>query len=360
MKLKRFSLIEVVLALLVVAVGIVGIMALFPVGLSKNKESVHARSASDAADQFLHVMASNIGAEWSEVYSLPDALPSMSESNIQWSENSILPNSNTKIQFSSVNVTDNWNPNVHQDGVFKVSQITPSNIVDFTGVIRAWKELEVFENAMYQKPDIMQGDIMPFGIIAESTSDTVDYGFDEDKSYVVKAGPQGSLAPGNYGALALGGSGANVYLNNILNGYSSLSVGQIVDSQTGNIAGPTQTGIEQRLAATPYVRIPVITELNNGKSEVEVLAFLAFKLSSVSVTANNASIEAQYLGPATIGESDGSSGDATEITLSPSYKLNLKCEISWPADLPYENRHKEIYSLKLTKVGGTPEKSSQE
>jgi hypothetical protein len=302
-------------------------------------------------------MAADIRVDWDTVNCLPEALPAMPENTITWSDETILPNSNAYIRYSAVNADDSWDPNTHQDGLFKVTQITPANIVDFQGVIRAWKELvEIESTAQVEKIDIMQGDIMPMGIVVNNPSDTLNFGFEEDKEYTIKASPKGQLAPGNYGALALGGSGAKTYLSNILNGYNSLSVGQVVPSETGNIKGPTETGINERLESIQYVRLPVVTEFTNGKTDVEVTAFLSFKLVG---TDGSGGVTAQYLGPATTdGSGGGSSSTSDDSTSSASYQLTLKCEVSWPETMVYEHRQKEIYSLKMFKGGAVNYASS--
>lgn len=57
------------------------------------------------------------------------------------------------------------------------------------------------------------------------------------------------LGSGNFGALALGGPGASTYGRNLKYGYPGLlEVGDIVETQTGNISGRTRKAIKFRLA----------------------------------------------------------------------------------------------------------------
>ncbi len=103
------------------------------------------------------------------------------------------------------------------------------------------------------------------------------------------------LGPGNFGALALGGNGANTYRDNLSNGYNGkLRVGDQVDTEPGNMAGPTQQGVEARLAKchdrctfTNYLhgcpRIAVIPihqyDPNiHGRYTVTIVGFAAFFL----------------------------------------------------------------------------------
>lgn len=53
---------------------------------------------------------------------------------------------------------------------------------------------------------------------------------------------------GNFGILALGGTGAKTYEENLRNGYQDeLKVGDILDTQTGNIAGKTREVVKERV-----------------------------------------------------------------------------------------------------------------
>lgn len=113
--------------------------------------------------------------------------------------------------------------------------------------------------------------------------------------YTLKEGG-GDGMTGNYAAMALGGNGASIYGNNLLNGYPGLiSVGDKILTETGNIAGITETNVNQLIrqcSHTPQctynyynpncsriVFIPVVNTLEiNGKKYVEVLGFATFFL----------------------------------------------------------------------------------
>jgi hypothetical protein len=63
----------------------------------------------------------------------------------------------------------------------------------------------------------------------------------------IKAGQVGA---GNWSPLALGGTGASNYLSNLENGYpDAIAIGDMVQTEPGNIVGPTKTGIDARLSA---------------------------------------------------------------------------------------------------------------
>ena len=58
----------------------------------------------------------------------------------------------------------------------------------------------------------------------------------------------GPLGPGNFGALALGDTGADTYRKNLIEGYDkTIKVGDKYDTEPGNMSGPTG-GINERIA----------------------------------------------------------------------------------------------------------------
>lgn len=63
----------------------------------------------------------------------------------------------------------------------------------------------------------------------------------------------GDSEAGNFGVLALEGPGAKNYGESLKNGFQeSLSIGDIIPTQTGNIAGATRTGVNHRIDTCPY------------------------------------------------------------------------------------------------------------
>lgn len=87
--------------------------------------------------------------------------------------------------------------------------------------------------------------VAPLGI-----EDTVQLTYNTD--YTLKVDETGVEA-GNFGVLALGGTGANTYEDNLKHGYQSqIKIGDILDTQTGNIAGKTRDGIQDRINRCPY------------------------------------------------------------------------------------------------------------
>lgn len=64
---------------------------------------------------------------------------------------------------------------------------------------------------------------------------------------------QTEVDTGNFGVLALGGPGANTYEDNLRDGYSAeIKLDDVIETQTGNIAGKTRTVINELVQQCPY------------------------------------------------------------------------------------------------------------
>ncbi len=99
---------------------------------------------------------------------------------------------------------------------------------------------------------------------------------------------------GNYGAISLGGTGADRYRDNIKYGYNStLRLGDYIKTETGNLTGPTEDGIKYLLSECDHIpkctynnyalncprviAIPVVNTLDvNGKKPIVVVGFASF------------------------------------------------------------------------------------
>lgn len=129
--------------------------------------------------------------------------------------------------------------------------------------------------------------VVPLGVVQQH--------FQFGQQYYLKlgTGEEGDNQQGNFGAVALGGRGASTYLDNLVNGYRDwVRVGDLIFTETGNMAGPTIQGISTRisqgtstsfLTATIHcprvVIVPIVHTLDvPGRKEVEVVGFAAFYL----------------------------------------------------------------------------------
>lgn len=144
--------------------------------------------------------------------------------------------------------------------------------------------------------------------------------------YTLKEGG-GDGTTGNYGAVALGGNGGAVYGNNLLYGYDyPINVGDIIDTEPGNIAGITETSIHYLIHQcnhTPFctyqsynpncsriVFLPVVnTIMVNGRSCVEVLGFATFFLEGSTCTSGHADIIGRFITYSMEGETSNDIND---------------------------------------------------
>ncbi len=131
----------------------------------------------------------------------------------------------------------------------------------------------------------------------------------------VKSGNQNA---GNFLALSLDGRGGNEYRDDIINGCDTeVAIGDYVDTQTGNMVGPTNA-IEQRIGDTvvvPLVSKPEWDE-NNGRSQIHVIGFASVLIAA---GAQSGSVVGIYQGLAvsakgTIGGT-GSSGVTAPVLI---------------------------------------------
>lgn len=108
------------------------------------------------------------------------------------------------------------------------------------------------------------------------------------QEYTLKVDETG-VDTGNFGILALDGPGARTYKETLLNGSSQeISVGDIVNTQTGNIAGPTKEAVDILVDSCDnmYERdcrrillIPVYRPYNHNQNQlkqVEITGFAYF------------------------------------------------------------------------------------
>lgn len=138
-------------------------------------------------------------------------------------------------------------------------RVTASRQVNFTFLrVLGMQGTEVEATAVARVGTFSGGNgIVPWGLVASENKDFLGNscfnGFDGDmptfeqnQMCILKYGA-GSNAGGDFGALALDGTGASNYRDDIAHGsQAKFHVGQKVDPQTGNMQGPTGQGIGDR------------------------------------------------------------------------------------------------------------------
>ncbi len=104
-------------------------------------------------------------------------------------------------------------------------------------------------------------------------------------------------SPGNFGALALGGSGASTYENNFTNGYSgTIAVGANLNVQTGNMAGGTRDAAAAHLANDPVVLVVLTNSFPTGSSgTISVVGVAAFKITSYGTGSHSGEVTGTFI-----------------------------------------------------------------
>jgi Flp pilus assembly protein TadG len=159
----------------------------------------------------------------------------------------------------------------------------------FSGLF-GWEEVPV----VVQSTAVMQSMGRASGVAPLGIDDSIPLVFGQE--YTLKV-DETEAENGNFGILALGGPGASTYEDNLKYGYKSeIKVGDILDTQTGNIVGKTKEGVQERINKCPYpvgetyhrdcarvILIPVYTPYNhqsNQLKQVKVTGFAYFYISA--------------------------------------------------------------------------------
>lgn len=166
--------------------------------------------------------------------------------------------------------------------------------------------------------------VAPFGIVIDD--------FQYNHVYVLKYDSHSdNRHHGNFGALRLGGNGADNYRNNIKYGYSGvLAVGDQVYTEPGNMAGPTDHGVSYRINQDYHssfdnfdddspriVIVPIVDNMDiHGTDYVTILGFAAFYLEHVERQGNVAIVKGRFIEYAT----DAEIGNAANYGLK-AYRL---------------------------------------
>jgi len=165
----------------------------------------------------------------------------------------------------------------------------------------------------------LQG-VAPLGVIWQN--------FIFGQLYDLKVGG-GSGEGGNYGALALGGTGSSNFRDNLRHGYEGwLRTGDRVQTEPGNMSGPTKNAIEDRLAACTHgcthgrhipncprvMLVAIIDDLPDGRGEVTILGFAAFFLDDHVGSGKNSFVRGRFIRLQARGEAGGTATHGVSLT----------------------------------------------
>jgi Flp pilus assembly protein TadG len=175
--------------------------------------------------------------------------------------------------------------------------------------------------AMIAPVRAVKGGIRPFAVEA------FDYVYGD--RVTLKEGA-GDGYHGNYSAVALGGTGASIFRDNALHGFSgNIEIGDYIPTETGNMAGATNDiknyinsenssfnnfqRDSKRLWTIPLVN----TLMVDGRKEVQVMAFGQFFVESVEQRSGKIEITGRFIRYVVKGEID------TQIADTGVYGLKL-------------------------------------
>lgn len=106
-------------------------------------------------------------------------------------------------------------------------------------------DIVVSSGARVVPVNAVQG-VVPFGVLEE------EYEFGEE--VLLKEGAGEGYYYGWFGALSLGGTGADIYRKNVKYGYDGIiSIGDEIPVETGNMSGPTYDGVTYRINQCHHV-----------------------------------------------------------------------------------------------------------
>lgn len=132
------------------------------------------------------------------------------------------------------------------------------------------------------------------------------------------------LGPGTFGALSLGGNGASNYEDNLKHGFDGkLAIGDLIDTETGNMSNPTKGAIDYRMSlcghsppCTPrsfnpgcqrILIVPVYDPATIDKGQVKkirIAGFAAFLVDRVTGQGNENYIDGYFIKMVANGDTD--------------------------------------------------------
>ncbi|MFV9510502.1 pilus assembly protein TadG-related protein [Tepidibacillus sp. LV47] len=255
-------------------------------------------------------MVIDLGYVMLERQRLSDGVDAAALSGAQELVNGTTQAKETAIQYAMENGVNN--PAITFEGDYKITVTGKKEVPFFFAKIFGFNHTVVEAKASAQmKPLSSARGIVPLAVKAPNPEEE-NYGFTYGSLYTLKYDPQ-HAANGNFGPLALGGRGASNYEENLLNGYEGvLSIGDVVDTEPGNMSGPTERAISERIKLSSdcqtyelakknrnckrVIYLPVIDDVNlKGRDKVTIIGFAAFYLEEVGGNGNQSYVTGRFL-----------------------------------------------------------------
>jgi Flp pilus assembly protein TadG len=176
----------------------------------------------------------------------------------------------------------------------KVTVSDPNKKTFFAGIFGINRvNVGATATAMVGSPSEITG-VLPWAVLQGTYTPGVEYN--------LKYGSP-DLGPGNFGAVAIDGRGASTYRQSIEYGSTTpLHIGSIIETEPGNMTGPTSQGTSARIYDHPnnrfdtfsqlteqvggvyklvdpdsqYIIVPIVDHFPNGRKDVTIVGFLQF------------------------------------------------------------------------------------
>lgn len=147
---SNFTLVEIALAMVVITVGLVSVLGLFPVGTNASRDAIGQTYAAETADMFLKTFENKFRSNWSTMvdnYSSHNKKIYADEDSLSWTDSEL------KTEFNQLDAPmTNIYAHKIESVLYRVTSSTEINnkdITDFDGIIRVWfKKVEVAGNTI--------------------------------------------------------------------------------------------------------------------------------------------------------------------------------------------------------------------
>jgi hypothetical protein len=141
---KYFNLVEISLAIGLLAIGVTVVIALFPIGLGHSREAIGENYCAETADSLFAYITreANIDGNWDVVVNLPMTkadIPDTGKLSNDFSFGSV-GNSEGFIYFGAFDRNVSGDVVTSDDGVYGI-KVQSENAVDFTGEVLLWQKV---------------------------------------------------------------------------------------------------------------------------------------------------------------------------------------------------------------------------
>ena len=133
MRAQRFNLVEIVIALGIVAIGVTAVMGFLPMGLNASRDAIADNYAADSGDQLLHYLSSTIQEDWSQLDNFGSTPPN------------VAAGSGDLTTWTVITGTNIYTKDYVGKTVYRILQQTDdidgigTTVVDFDAMVRIWK-----------------------------------------------------------------------------------------------------------------------------------------------------------------------------------------------------------------------------